>query len=147
MMQRILSEGLNFNKNKRRVVCADIPLLFEGGLPMRMLFGTVVVVTCKSELQLERLQKRNTDLTIEQCRQRIESQMPVEEKARKAHLVIRNDGNMKDLKSEVSRVKKDLADVVAGKQRGVELYWLVLAAWVFNIVTTTVELEIEAIRQ
>lgn len=135
MMQRILSEGLNFfNENKRRVVCADIPLLFEGGLPMRMLFGTVVVVTCKSELQLERLQKRNTDLTIEQCRQRIESQMPVEEKARKAHLVIRNDGNMKDLKSEVSRVKNDLADVVAGKQRGVELYWLVLAAWVFNIV-------------
>ena len=132
MMQQILSEGLNFNNQKRRVVCADIPLLFEGGLPMRMLFGTVVVITCNSELQLERLQKRNTDLTIDQCRQRIASQIPVEEKARKAHFVIRNDGNMKDLKSEVSRVKKELADVVTGKQRGIELYWLILASWVFQ---------------
>lgn len=132
MLKRLLVEGLNVNSffktapKRRRVVCADIPLLFEGGLPMRMLFGTIIVVTCKPELQLERLRKRNSDLSLEQCRERIGSQMPVEEKARRAHMIIRNDGNMKDLKSQVLRLKKEVASSVAGKQRGMELWWLVL---------------------
>lgn len=132
MLKRLLIEGLNFNSffktasKQRRVVCADIPLLFEGGLPMRMLFGTIIVVTCKPELQLERLHERNSDLSLEQCRERIASQMPVEEKARRAHIVIRNDDNLKDLKSQVMRLKKEVASSVAGKQRGMELWWLVL---------------------
>jgi dephospho-CoA kinase len=126
MLQRILSAGLNFKSKQRRVVCADIPLLFEGGLPMRMLFGTIVVVSCNPDVQLERLQKRNSDLTIDQCRERIASQMPVELKARKAHKVIRNDGEMKDLKSQVLQVKKEVTRAIIGKERGIELSWLVM---------------------
>lgn len=128
MLKRLLFEGLNLNRNakQRRVVCADIPLLFEGGLPMRMLFGTIIVVACNPELQLERLHKRNSDLTMEQCRQRIASQIPVEEKARKAHKVILNDGDMKQLKSQVLKVKKEVANAVVGKQRGTEFSLLVL---------------------
>ena len=130
MLKRILIEGLRLSKPKSnaklRVVCVDIPLLFEGGLPMRILFGTVIVVTCNSTLQLERLQNRNPDLTLEQCRQRITSQIPVEEKARKAHVVIQNDGSLKSLKSQVRQVKREVADIVAGQQRGIELYWLVI---------------------
>jgi len=130
MLKRILIEGLRLSKPKSnaklRVVCVDIPLLFEGGLPMRILFGTVIVVTCNSTLQLERLQNRNPDLTLEQCRQRITSQIPVEEKARKAHVVIQNDGSLKSLKSQVRQVKREVVDIVAGQQRGIELYWLVI---------------------
>ena len=124
MLQRILWEGLN--PSKRQVVCVDIPLLFEGGLPMKMLFGTIVVVTCSPDVQLKRLHKRNSDLTLEQCRQRIASQIPVEEKAREAHVVIRNDGDFNELKNEVARVKDKLASIVIGSQRGVELSWLVM---------------------
>jgi len=83
-------------------------------------------VTCNSTLQLERLQNRNPDLTLEQCWQRITSQIPVEEKARKAHVVIQNDGSLKSLKSQVRQVKREVADIVAGQQRGIELYWLVI---------------------
>jgi dephospho-CoA kinase len=128
MLRRLLVEGLNLNQGaaKRRVVCADIPLLFEGGILMRLLFGTIIVVTCKPELQLERLHKRNSDLTMEQCRQRIASQIPVEEKARRAHKVIRNDGDLEELKSQVLRVKEEVARAVIGEQRGLELSWLVL---------------------
>ena len=130
MLKRILTEGLRLSKPKsnvkQRVVCVDIPLLFEGGLPMRILFGTVIVVTCNSTLQLERLHKRNPDLTLEQCWQRITSQISVEEKARKAHVVIRNDGSLKSLKSQVRQVKREVADIVAGPQRGIELSWLVI---------------------
>ena len=93
---------------------------------MRLLFGTIIVVTCKPELQLERLHKRNSDLTMEQCRQRIASQIPVEEKARRAHKVIRNDGDLEELKSQVLRVKDEVARAVIGEQRGLELSWLVL---------------------
>lgn len=126
MLQRILLAGLRLKMKQRRVVCADIPLLFEGGLPMRMLFGTIIVVTCNPELQLDRLHKRNSDLTIEQCRERVASQIPVEVKARKAHKVICNDGDMKELKRQVLQVKKEVASVVIGNQRGIELSWLVM---------------------
>ena len=125
MLQRILFEGLNLiNPSKRKVVCVDIPLLFEGGLPMKMLFGTIIVVTCSPKLQLERLHKRNSDLTIEQCEQRIASQIPVEEKARRAHIVIRNNGDLKELKNEVVRVKDIITSNITGSNRGVELSWL-----------------------
>ncbi|KAL7468203.1 hypothetical protein ACHAXS_008429 [Conticribra weissflogii] len=138
MIQQIIMEGLNFPwfssgkrkqlspKKKRRVVCVDIPLLFEGGTLMRILFGTVVVVACDPNLQLERLQKRNTDLSLDQCKQRIASQIPIEEKARRAHVVIQNNGDLEELKSQVRKVKSEIANIVAGKQRGIELSWLVV---------------------
>jgi dephospho-CoA kinase len=135
MLKRIVIEGLRLNLSKsmvkRRVICVDIPLLFEGGLPMRILFGTIIVVACNSSLQLERLRQRNPDLTLEQCRQRIASQIPVEEKARKSHMVIRNDGSLKSLKNQALQVKREVGDIVAGQQRGIELSWLVIGLAVF----------------
>jgi len=83
------------------------------------------VVACNPTLQLERLHSRNPDLTIEQCQQRIASQIPIEEKARKADMVIWNDGSLKSLKSQVRQVKKKVANIVT-KQRDIELYWLVV---------------------
>ena len=131
MLKRIFIEGLRWlsrpkSDTKLRVVCVDIPLLYEGGLPMRLLFGNVIVVACNSALQLERLRRRNPDLTLEQCQQRIASQIPIEEKIRKAHVVLRNDGSLKSLQNQVRQVKILLAEIVTGNQRGVELYWLVI---------------------
>jgi dephospho-CoA kinase len=130
MLKRILIEGLRLSKQKTdtklRVVCVDIPLLYEGGLMMRLLFGNVIVVACNSTLQLERLRKRNPDLTLDQCRQRITSQIPLVEKERKADVVLRNDGSLKSLQSQVRQVKSQLTNIVAGPQRGVELSWLVV---------------------
>lgn len=130
MLKRILAEGLRLSRPKSdakwRVICVDIPLLYEGGLPMRLLFGNIVVVACNSKVQLERLRRRNPDLTVEQCQQRIASQIPIEEKVRKAHVTIRNDGSLKSLQNQVKQVKIQLAEIVAGPKRGVELSWLVV---------------------
>ena len=93
---------------------------------MRLLFGTIIVVACNPELQLKRLHKRNPDLTLEQCRQRIASQIPIEAKARRAHVVVRNDGSIKGLKSRVREAKEQIANAVAGPQRGAELSWLLV---------------------
>mmetsp|Transcript_23391 Transcript_23391/g.35228 ORF Transcript_23391/g.35228 Transcript_23391/m.35228 type:complete len:352 (+) Transcript_23391:76-1131(+) len=155
MLKRILLEGLNLNsspsgkttkRRRRRVVCVDIPLLFEGGLPMRLLFGTIIVVACKPDLQLERLHKRNPDLTLEQCRQRIASQIPVEKKAAKAHVVIRNDEDLKSLKCQVQVTKANVAEKVSGKQhRGVvELAWVVFGVMAIHwLKTYTILLDVE----
>ena len=152
MLKRILLEGLNLNSSttkttnrRRRVVCVDIPLLFEGGVPMRLLFGTIIVVACKPDLQLERLHKRNPDLTLEQCRQRIASQIPVEKKAAKAHVVIRNDEDLKSLKCQVQVTKANVAEKVSGKQhRGVELTWVVFGVMAIHwLKTYTILLDVE----
>ena len=145
MLMCVLMEGLGLSSSqskekshaKQRVVCVDIPLLFEGGLLMRMLFGTIIVVACNPTLQLERLHSRNPDLTIEQCQQRIASQIPIEEKARKADMVIWNDGSLKSLKSQVRQVKKKVANIVT-KQRDIELYWLVIGYAVALFIRTQI---------
>lgn len=137
MLTRILLEGLNISfgmsnnatiprkgKKRLRVVCVDIPLLFEGGLPMRLLFGTIIVVACNPTLQLARLRERNPDLSEEQCRQRIASQIPVEEKAKRADVVIRNDGDLDLLKRRVRDVREEVA--TSASKRGVELSWSVI---------------------
>ena len=152
MLKRILLEGLNLSshrtkssKQRPRVVCVDIPLLFEGGMPMRLLFGTIIVVTCKADLQLERLQKRNPDLTLEQCRQRIASQIPVEYKAAKAHVVIRNDEDLRSLKYQVEVTKANVAEIVSDKQhRGIELAWILFGMMVIHwLKDYTIYLEVE----
>ena len=139
MIKRILYEGLNLgrflssshsnNKKKktRRVVCVDIPLLFEGGLPMKLLFGSaIIVVSCNPTLQLQRLQSRNTDLTLDQCKQRISSQIPIDKKVKLAQFVIRNNGSLKSLKNEVDEVKLQVGNVISGSECGIiELHWLI----------------------
>ena len=112
---------------------------------MRLLFGTIIVVTCKPDVQLERLHKRNPDLTIEQCCHRIASQIPVQEKARKAHVVIRNDLDIKSLKCQVQKMKADVGEKVSSKQyRGIELSRLLLGVMIIDLLKRyTILLDLE----
>lgn len=106
-----------------RIVCADVPLLFESG-KLRWLFAITIVVVCKADLQLERLRKRNPDLSEQQCRDRIASQIPVEEKAKLSDTVIWNNGSMEDLEKKVEDVKKDLVTLLYGPLMSLSRYVL-----------------------
>lgn len=108
------------NSSNPSLGCVDIPLLFEGGGFMRMLFGLKITVTCSPELQLERLRKRNPDLTIQQCKDRIASQISINKKVRMSDLVICNDGNMDDLVAEVNRVRKEVINRVKAWSIGID---------------------------
>jgi len=55
----------------------------------------VWVVWVDRETQISRLMGRNS-LTRDDAIRRIDSQMPLDEKARRAHLVIDNNGSMDD---------------------------------------------------
>jgi dephospho-CoA kinase len=87
---------------------ADIPLLFESG-KLSWLFAVTICVTVNdSSIQLERLQKRNPELSLEECQARINSQLPLAKKARMADIVIDNSGDFDDLSKQVEIVRRDL---------------------------------------
>ncbi len=77
----------------KAVLVLDIPLLFEARLDL--IADQVWVVWVDRETQISRLMGRNS-LTREDAIRRIDSQMPLDEKARRAHLVIDNNGSMDD---------------------------------------------------
>ena len=85
----------------------DIPLFFENNnYPIEK---SVVVYTPK-ETQLERFMKRN-GYSKEECLRRINSQMDIEEKKKKATWIIDNSKNLKHLQNEVElfveKIKKE----------------------------------------
>ena len=87
----------------------DIPLFFEGS---RYPIEKVLLVYTPESLQLERLMQRDQSIQAA-AQQRIQSQIPIEEKVKKARYVIDNSATLTDLKKECRRValeiKKDFA--------------------------------------
>ena len=77
-----------------------VPLLFEAGWTND--WDVIVCVVCREDEQLRRLRER--DLNEMEARARIAAQMPLPEKARRADLVIHNDGVMVDLRAAARRL-------------------------------------------
>ena len=82
----------------------DIPLFFEGG---RYPIEKSLVVYTTKEQQLERLMKRE-GYTKEEALNRIQTQIPVEEKRKLATYVIDNSGTLTQLEKECERVKEEI---------------------------------------
>lgn len=86
-MERVARQG-------NHLVVAEIPLLFEVGLEGE--YDVVVLVHAPFEERLRRL-TRIRGLEEEEARRILDSQIPSEEKLRRASYVIRNDGSEEDL--------------------------------------------------
>ena len=67
----------------------------------------VWVVYVPLEIQIKRLMLRN-GLTEEQARLRIFSQIPIEEKVRRANIVIDNSGTWSDTEKQLVTISKEL---------------------------------------
>ena len=78
------------HRNSPKFFFADIPLLYETG--GESLCDRVVVVGCSQKVQLARLRKRMS-VTSAQAKQMIISQMPLDEKIRRADHVVWNNGD------------------------------------------------------
>lgn len=83
----------------------DVPLLFESRL--HYICGTTITVSCLRELQLKRLLERNPELSEEDCRNRIDSQLSTEERSNRADKVIDNSGTLDELHGRVAEVVKE----------------------------------------
>ena len=84
---------------------ADIPLLYETGRDRD--FDTVIVTACDPATQRARVMARD-GLDETEARLRIEAQLPIEEKVRRADYVIRTDGSFE----ETDRQVKDVFDTL-----------------------------------
>ena len=79
-------------------VILDVPLLFESGLDE--LTDTTVVVRSSRGKQISRA-KRKLNITAQEARRRIQAQMPLREKIRKADIIIDNNGTINQTKKQV----------------------------------------------
>lgn len=83
-----------------KLVIGDVPLLYESG--MEGLFQEIVVVYADPVVQLERLVARN-GLTPEEALLRINAQLPMELKRKRADAVIDNSGTPEETRSQVEQ--------------------------------------------
>lgn len=84
----------------------DAPLLFE--TPLSRITRRTIVVYADPERQLARLVDRD-GLTLEEARQRVEAQMPIEEKRMRADFVIDNSGTLTWTRQQVEALWLRLA--------------------------------------
>ncbi len=98
-------EGLSRPGGTVKVAIADIPLLFETGHERD--FDRVVVAACRPDQQLERLIARS-GLTEADAQRRIDSQMPIDEKAKRAHYVIDTSGSEAETNFQVEDIWQKL---------------------------------------
>jgi dephospho-CoA kinase len=82
------------------IVVLAIPLLFEA--QMTDLVTEIWVVTCARSQQLERLRQRDR-LSVEQAEARIQSQWPLEEKVKRADVVLANTSTRDDLYVQIDQ--------------------------------------------
>jgi dephospho-CoA kinase len=78
------------HRNSPNFFFADIPLLYETG--GERFCDRVVVVACSQNVQLGRLKKR-MPIKLSEAKQMMKSQMPLEEKIRRADHVVWNNGD------------------------------------------------------
>ena len=82
------------------LIVKDIPLLFE--VARHTSVDKIVVVSASEQTQLRRLEEKG--ITREDARNRMRSQLPLEEKIKSADFVINNDGPAEETKRQVGEV-------------------------------------------
>ncbi len=84
------------------ILVNDVPLLFEANLQKR--FKKIIFIAIDEDLQFSRIKKRNPEMSIEEIRNRLNSQMPQSEKKALSDYVIYNNSDLKTLEEEVKKV-------------------------------------------
>ncbi|TSI03121.1 dephospho-CoA kinase [Lysinibacillus sp. BW-2-10] len=90
--------------NGEKTVVMDIPLLFESKLQHYV--EKILVVSVDEETQLKRLMERN-QLSEEDAKARIRSQLPLSVKEQGADAVINNNGTIEDAKIQLERILRE----------------------------------------
>ena len=91
------------------IKAAVIPLLFEVGWEED--WNLIICVQSDTQTQIDRLM-RFRGLSAEQARQRLDSQMPIAEKAARAHLTVNNNAGEEKLASEAKRIYRLLMEKI-----------------------------------
>ncbi|CAH3127455.1 unnamed protein product [Pocillopora meandrina] len=95
----------NFFSGEKFVIL-DLPLMFETGIAL-YLMKEVVVVYCDKDTQLKRLMERN-NFTQNDAEQRINAQISLNEKCRRASYIIDNSSDRENTETQVKRLYEKL---------------------------------------
>ncbi len=90
------------------LIVVDAALIYE--LSLEHMFDAIVVVTARLKERVRRLKERD-GLSEREIMKRIQSQIPVQEKARWADYVIRNTGTLEDLRRHVEGVYRKILGI------------------------------------
>lgn len=85
-------------KKNNQLVIVDVPLLYEGNY--QVLMDKIAVVYVTPEIQLSRLMKRN-NLPKDEALERIRSQLSLDEKKKRADILIDNCGSQETTRQQV----------------------------------------------
>ena len=96
----ILDEIEEYRQKGETMIVLDLPLLFEK--QYEELCEEIIVVYVPRELQLERLMKRN-QYTKQEALSRIDSQLSIEEKRKRATVLLDNQGTIQQLYQQVEQ--------------------------------------------
>lgn len=100
-------------KQPDAVVILDVPLLIESGMDTGL--SDIIVVYVPESVQIQRLMTRDA-LTQAQTLARIRSQMPIEEKKKRATIVIDNSGSRENTRNISLRVYHKLREKIITTQ-------------------------------
>lgn len=103
--QEIKLQMEQYSLEKEKLVVIDVPLLFESGF--ESLCDGVLVISISPELQIKRLMKRN-NFTKKEALARIDNQMPLSEKEKRATYVVTNIGKISDLEEKLSDLLQEI---------------------------------------
>ncbi|MBI5974216.1 dephospho-CoA kinase [Staphylococcus canis] len=101
IVSRIMSKERDEYLKEGYNVIMDIPLLFENNLEKTV--DEVWLVYASEPIQIDRLMERN-DLSIEDAKARIYSQISIDKKSRMADVVIDNLGTKLELKQNLEKI-------------------------------------------
>ena len=95
-------------------VVLDVPLLFESG--MDDLCDEVWVVAVDEDTQVKRLMERD-GYNLDEATRRVNAQMPLEEKVRRAHRVLDNTGTIEETKRQVDELFEGVMQTIQKSER------------------------------
>jgi dephospho-CoA kinase len=104
-VRRLFAEGSERYRDSERIVVFSAPLLVETG--MHTAFDVLVLVSASVETQVERLMRERA-MGEEPIRARIAAQLPLEEKAAVADVIVDNEGTIDELEVQVDRLWAEL---------------------------------------
>ena len=87
-----------------KFIILDVPLLFETNVALKFIRYKVVVNCDNDNEQLRRLLKRNPNLTEQEAKLRIQSQMSSSERVKLADFVIDNSGDLKNTQNQIKNL-------------------------------------------
>jgi len=109
-VRRMLADGIQAELDTDHVVVLVNPLLIEMGTHRDC--DVVVVLSTEPETQIRRSVARG--MQEADARARLAAQLPLEERARAADVLLDNEGSLQDLEAEVDVLWRSLAERASG---------------------------------